>query len=702
MRFLIGFPGFGPLRRVARTIYRNFLPLNFITLHYIYFLGTCIISSLIFYYTDSLFVTVSVMKLAGLNTVNLSTLTAFQQFMLFLLIIIGSAIFVSAFVVDVRKKAFEKRFDYIANLRHRRAERARQGRRRSTSLAQRLSKSLTRPEAGDRIPYQVTHNSDFKEDKAFSLNEAIKSNHSTGGDEIAPVVEDTKDQVAISGGLLSGGQENAKSEQASNQASPHGAESSTTPRHPSRTITYRSEHGDEIHVNQMTSTAEDHGPPEHITFGPNTYFRRYHANLSPPRHKHHRFLSMQGVGATHKCEYQTKAHNQSNAPSDRHPESALESASNHLPFSSSGFRAELGGCEYRAIQLLSWLVPTYFRSLPTSRMPRYWCIRRQQQSLRCSREWAASLVGGELQCSLCVQQLGMSLLDANVVAFQTSVYMLITMGLLILAGNTCYPIFLRLIVWTFLKLSSNEMRWEKSLCLNGIDWAAFEILNLSNTAITSLPTDIEVLDGLFQAFAIRSGGFYVVPIPSVRISLQVLCLPIWHWLFFGKLRRTMTGQTFEQTKSYFVHQQLRAQMAHDLWWIVLAVCLITIIEGSNFQANPTIYSVFNAIFEVVSGYGCVGISVELPDQAYSFSGGRHTLSKLILCAVMIRGSHRGLPVAIDKAVLLPGEHLHEAEDEDAIIRMERTAISTAIRSTGGHCVSLVAGENTECPSMDAF
>lgn len=31
---------------------------------------------------------------------------------------------------------------------------------------------------------------------------------------------------------------------------------------------------------------------------------------------------------------------------------------------------------------------------------------------------------------------GMSLLDANMVAFQTSRYMLITMGLLILAGNT--------------------------------------------------------------------------------------------------------------------------------------------------------------------------------------------------------------------------------------------------------------------------
>jgi Trk-type K+ transport system membrane component len=97
-----------------------------------------------------------------------------------------------------------------------------------------------------------------------------------------------------------------------------------------------------------------------------------------------------------------------------------------------------------------------------------------------------------------------------------------------------------------------------------------------------------------------------------------------------------------------------------------------IIEGSNFSSDPTVFSVFNVIFETVSAYGCVGISVGLPDQAYSFSGALHTLSKLILCAVMIRGRHRGLPVAIDKAVLLPGENADGAEEEDAQIRLERT------------------------------
>jgi Trk-type K+ transport system membrane component len=134
----------------------------------------------------------------------------------------------------------------------------------------------------------------------------------------------------------------------------------------------------------------------------------------------------------------------------------------------------------------------------------------------------------------------------------------------------------------------------------------------------------------------------------------------------------MKGRPFEQTKSYFVRQQLRAQLAHDAWWLALAIFLIMVIEGSQFEANPAVFSVFNVIFEVVSGYGCVGISVGLPNEEYSFCGGWHKLSKLVLCAVMIRGRHRGLPVAIDKAVLLPGENPYMVEEEDAQIRLEKT------------------------------
>ena len=96
------------------------------------------------------------------------------------------------------------------------------------------------------------------------------------------------------------------------------------------------------------------------------------------------------------------------------------------------------------------------------------------------------------------------------VAFQTSDYILITMGLMILAGNTCYPVFLRLLIWTlFHLLPDNEKFLEPRttlrflldhprrcytnlfpskhtwwllatlVVLNGTDWIAFEVLNVS-------------------------------------------------------------------------------------------------------------------------------------------------------------------------------------------------------------------------------
>ncbi|KAL9077859.1 MAG: hypothetical protein Q9157_003215 [Trypethelium eluteriae] len=411
-------------------------------------------------------------------------------------------------------------------------------------------------------------------------------------------------------------------------------------------------------------------------------------------------------------------------------------------------RERLGGCEYRAIEFLAIIVPLYFilwQLFGALGIGAY--IHNNQPDATLANGLNPWWVG-IFNAISAFNNSGMSLLDANMIAFQTSYYMLLTMSLLILAGNTAYPIFLRLIVWTMWKLCPDTSSWHdwrntlqflldhprrcytnlfpsqhtwwllmSVLVLNGIDWVAFEILNIGNPAITALPRGIEIVDGLFQAVAVRSGGFYVVNISSVRVSLQVLYVVMMYISvypvvitmrnsnvyeerslgiyaddpgyaaqqqsqqlvgignLFGGLRRHLTGEglTSQQERgSYFVRQQLRAQLAHDAWFLAFAVFLISIIEGGQFERDPATYSVLNIIFEVVSGYACVGISIGLPYAAYSFCGSWHVLSKLILCAVMIRGRHRGLPVAIDKAVLLPGEHSGRAEEEDAHIRMERT------------------------------
>lgn len=225
-----------------------------------------------------------------------------------------------------------------------------------------------------------------------------------------------------------------------------------------------------------------------------------------------------------------------------------------------------------------------------------------------------------------------------------------------------------------------------------------------NPAVDGIPVGPRILDGLFQALCVRSGGFYITNISALQIGTQVLYVIMMYISVYPVVitmrhsniyeerslgiyaddptmtedSETSSSNTSLAPKSpspgrlYFIRHQLRAQMAYDLWWIAAAVLIICIVEAGNFTRDPVTFSAFNIIFETVSAYGCVGISTGLPTELYSFSGGWHTLSKLVLCAVMIRGRHRALPVAIDKAIMLPSDKLAKAEEEDALIRMERT------------------------------
>ncbi|KAK1579707.1 cation transport protein-domain-containing protein [Colletotrichum navitas] len=356
---------------------------------------------------------------------------------------------------------------------------------------------------------------------------------------------------------------------------------------------------------------------------------------------------------------------------------------------------------------------------------------------------------------------GMSLLDANMVPFQQAYFVLIAMGLLILAGNTTYPLFLRLIFWSALKVLRLTTREETHVELkstlefilryprrvytnlfpsrptwwlffmvvltNGIDWMAFEVLNIGNPVIEAIPIEARVLDGLFQAIAVRSGGFYVIPIASAYPGLQVLYVIMMYISVYPVVITMRHSNVYEErslgiyadnddtpsrssadekkhaggnglltklirdnlsfagvgaanpkkvdgleSRTSFVGQQIRGQLAHDLWLLSLAVLIIVTIETSHFLEDPVHFSVFNVVFEVVSGYGCVGISVGLPKDAMSFSTDWHAGSKLVLCLVMLRGRHRGLPVALDRAVRLPGQRLLEDEEEDWRLRRARS------------------------------
>lgn len=181
----------GPVAHVLRTISVHLPSRNFITIHYAYFIGTCLAAHVIFWgsssppgsvsHTDTLFFAVSAMTLAGLNTVNLSKLNTFQRLILFALIMLGSAYIVSIAQVHIRRKAFERRFKSIV-------EDQRRQRRERNAIKQRLgyvvpsSRRQTGPAVDDiNVRGKVLNSTpDQPHDKSKCLRSRNSGNHPPG------------------------------------------------------------------------------------------------------------------------------------------------------------------------------------------------------------------------------------------------------------------------------------------------------------------------------------------------------------------------------------------------------------------------------------------------------------------------------------------------------------------------------------------
>lgn len=92
-------------------------PVNFITMHYAYFIFVGLIFAGIFHglshpsnsvsFIDSLFLVVSSFTTSGLNTVDISKLSTAQQVIIALMMILGSPVFVSIFTIWLRARVFE-------------------------------------------------------------------------------------------------------------------------------------------------------------------------------------------------------------------------------------------------------------------------------------------------------------------------------------------------------------------------------------------------------------------------------------------------------------------------------------------------------------------------------------------------------------------------------------------------------------------
>ncbi|GAB7340517.1 hypothetical protein MBLNU457_6937t1 [Dothideomycetes sp. NU457] len=390
-------------------------------------------------------------------------------------------------------------------------------------------------------------------------------------------------------------------------------------------------------------------------------------------------------------------------------------------------REELGGIEYRSLKTLAIILVCYFLGFSilgiVVLLP--WIVRSGTYAPVLAGDGQSRAWWGVFTPLSMFTDLGFTLTPDSMISFQTATLPLLFGSFLIIIGNTGFPCMLRFCIWVCsLFAPKSSGLWEELrflldhprrcftllfpsratwwlfwilVLLNGIDLVFFIILDLNDEIVTSLPPGYRVLDGWFQAVSTRTAGFSCVNLAGLHPAIQVSYLIMMYISVFPiaiSVRRTNVyeekslgiyagdDQEDEEGKSY-VGQHLRRQLSFDLWYIFLGLFIIAIVEGGRLEnTNEYAFTLFSVLFEIVSAYGTVGLSLGYPTNDASLSAEFAVLSKLIIVAMMIRGRHRGLPYALDRAILLPSENLEKKEAEEASRRSLRRPSFSVANTTG--------------------
>ncbi|KAK2623658.1 hypothetical protein QTJ16_006839 [Diplocarpon rosae] len=388
-------------------------------------------------------------------------------------------------------------------------------------------------------------------------------------------------------------------------------------------------------------------------------------------------------------------------------------------------REELGGIEYRSLKALSVVLVFYFIGFSLfgvlSIVP--WIFHKDSFGTLVEGVGARRIWWGIFTSNSALTDLGFTLTPDSMISFQKAQWLLVVMSFLIIIGNTGFPIMLRIIIWVTSKyVPKDSGLWEELkflldhprrcftllfpgkatwwlfwilAILNGVDLVFFIILDLGNEVVTDLPVNIRILAGWFQAVSTRTAGFAVVNLAALHPAIQVSYL-IMMYISVLPIAISVRRTNVYEEKSlgiYGSHQEehaddqepsyigahLRRQLSFDLWYICLGLFIISISEGPRIQSvkeEDLAFTMFAVLFEIVSAYGTVGLSLGYPGINASFSAEFGVIAKLVIIAMQIRGRHRGLPYELDRAILLPSEHLHQAEAADAAANLVRRRSST--------------------------
>lgn len=227
-----------------------------------------------------------------------------------------------------------------------------------------------------------------------------------------------------------------------------------------------------------------------------------------------------------------------------------------------------------------------------------------------------------------VNNLGFTLTPDSMITFRDATWPMLVMTFLAYAGNTFYPVCLRVAIWIMSKLAPKNSSVKETLrflldhprrcytllfpsrptwilfgilfALNFTDVLFIIVLDLDNPAVNDLPMGPRILSALFQAASSRHTGTATLNLaqvsPAVQFSLVVMMyiaiLPIAISIRASNTYEEKAlgiyghEQSVDESKgSSYVLTHIQNQLSFDLWYIFLGTFCLCISEADRIM-NP--------------------------------------------------------------------------------------------------------------------
>jgi len=281
---------------------------------------------------------------------------------------------------------------------------------------------------------------------------------------------------------------------------------------------------------------------------------------------------------------------------------------------------------------------------------------------------------------------------------------LLVISLLVLGGNTCFPMILRALLWILCRLTKHcqlghvsklLLKYPRTcythlfpgyattwLCIVTPALVLVEVTALSlghflppmpdasDNIMQGYSTGQQALAIVFTSISTRTAGLSVLDLSKLSpTSVYTFCICMWISVspVVVLMRSTMwrtpssgraTARSLEMIKSGTpqreereagaVMSQLSAFMSENTGALMLLLFLILFTEEmAEGQAAIRRDRFMSIVFEFCSAYGTVGLSMNPGDLPSSCSGRWSPVSKVLLMVVMFMGRMRGLPDNID-------------------------------------------------------